>query len=80
MKMKKKDEDELYEGLAKAARNGHEDIVRLCKEWGATDFDWMMSSAAEGGHKDIVKLFKEWGATKFLIGRCQMLHTVDMKT
>ena len=29
---------------------GHIDIVKLCKEWGATKFDWAMENAAEGGH------------------------------
>ena len=51
--------------MTKAARNGHEDIVRLRKERGSTDFDWPMVSAAENEHEDIVKLCNEWGANKF---------------
>ena len=31
------------------------EIVELCKEWGATDFDAAMVAAAEGGHVEIVE-------------------------
>ena len=49
--------------LFNAARNGHIEIVKLCKEWGVTDFNWAMVCAAETGHIDIVKLCRQWGAT-----------------
>ena len=49
----------------KQLREGHVEIVKLCKEWGATDFNWAMSNAAREGHVEIVKLCKEWGATDF---------------
>ena len=51
--------------MLNAVRNGHESIVILCKEWGATDFDGAMARAVANGHESIVKLCKEWGATKF---------------
>ena len=46
------------------------DIVKLCGEWGATDFDEAMSYAAWKGHVEIVKLCKEWGATDFNSAMC----------
>ena len=48
-----------------AASDGRIDIVRLYKEWGATNFNEAMIHAARGGHIDIVWLYKEWGATNF---------------
>ena len=42
-----------------AAKGGHVEIVKLCKEWGATDFNWAMSKAAWEGHVEIAKLCKE---------------------
>ena len=48
-----------------AAEFGYVEIVKLCKEWGATDFDEPMDIAAFGGYVEIVKLCKEWGATYF---------------
>ena len=48
-----------------AAINGHLEIVKLCKEWGATDYDGAMWWAAINGHLEIVKLCKEWGATDY---------------
>jgi hypothetical protein len=60
------DRDEaLNEGLELAAAAGHEAIVRLCKDWGAVDFDVAMTTAARNGHESIVRLCKEWGATNF---------------
>ena len=46
--------------MAKAAKGGHVEIVKLCKEWGATDFNWAMSYAAKRGHVEIVKLCRGW--------------------
>ena len=48
-----------------AAKGGHVEIVKLCKEWGATDFNRVMKEAAWGGHVEIVKLCKEWGAVSY---------------
>ena len=45
-----------------AVINGHLGIVKLCKEWGATDYDGAMWWATINGHLEIVKLCKEWGA------------------
>ena len=42
--------------MSYAAWKGHVKIVKLCKEWGATDFNWAMSNAAWKGHVEIVKL------------------------
>ena len=55
----------VNDAMIKAAREGHIEIVKLHKEWGATYFDEAMREAAEGGHVEIVKLCKEWGATNF---------------
>ena len=41
------------------------EIVKLCAEWGATEFDSAMDEAAYFGHIEIVKLCKEWGAADF---------------
>ena len=43
----------------------HVEIVKLCKDWGATDFSGVMAIAASKGHIEIVKLGKDWGATDF---------------
>ena len=48
-----------------AALNGHIEIVKNCKERGATNYNATMYSAAENGHVEIVKLCKEWGATDY---------------
>lgn len=52
-------------GLISAARSGHIDVVRLCKEkYGASDVNRAMAEAASGGHEQIVRLCKEqYGAT-----------------
>ena len=37
----------LYDwGMKEAAKGGHVEIVKLCKEWGATDFNRVMEEAA----------------------------------
>ena len=47
----------LYDwAMSYAAKGGHVEIVKLCKEWGATDFNRAMSNAAWEGHVEIVKL------------------------
>ena len=46
--------------MRKAAWGGHIEIVKLCKEWGATKFKSAMRAAAWGGHIEIVKLCREW--------------------
>ena len=44
-----------------AAKNGHIELVRLCKEWGATNYDMAICRAAwNRGHYEIVKLCREW--------------------
>ena len=48
-----------------AAEKGHIEIVKLCKEWEAADFDEAIQPAACKGRIEIVKLCKEWGATNF---------------
>ena len=40
-------------------------MIKLCKKWGAIDFDLAMVNAAREGHIGMVKLCKEWGATEF---------------
>ena len=49
--------------MVKAAENGHIEIVKLCKEWGATNFNGAMILAAKNGHVEVMKLCKEWGVT-----------------
>jgi hypothetical protein len=51
--------------MEKAARNGHIEIVKQCKEWGARSFNVSMERAAAGGHIEIVILCKSWGADYF---------------
>ena len=43
----------------------HIEMIKLCKRWGAIDFDLAMVNAAREGHIGMVKLCKEWGATEF---------------
>jgi ankyrin repeat protein len=55
-----------------AARNGHEEVVKLLLEKGAdaeskSSYDWTpLSWAAENGHEAVVKLLFEKGAQKLL--------------
>ena len=42
------------------SENGHIEILKLCKEWGATDFNEAMENAGDNGHVEIVKLCREW--------------------
>ena len=47
--------------MAAAVEGGHVEIVKLCKEWGATNFNDAFESAEErGDHVEIVKLCREW--------------------
>ena len=58
--------DDVDDVMFLAASFGHIDIVKFCKEWGATDFDRAMTNAARRGHIDIVKLCKKWGGQQIL--------------
>ena len=51
--------------MCRAAFEGRIEIIKLCKERGATDFDDAMCEAADGGHVEIVKLCREYGAENF---------------
>lgn len=51
--------------MAKAAKEGHLDVVRQYKDLGATNYDEALLNAAKGGHLEIVRQCKEWGATDF---------------
>ena len=48
------------DAMCEAAFKGHVEIVKLCKEYGATDLDSSMWRAAKSGHIEIVKLFRGW--------------------
>ena len=48
-----------------AVWDGRIKMMRLCKKWGATDFNGAIWRAAWDGHIETVKLCKEWGATNF---------------
>ena len=46
--------------MAAAVEGGHVEIVKLCKEWGATNFnDAFESAEGRGDHVEIVKLCRE---------------------
>ena len=47
------------------AERGHENIVRLCHEWGVSDVDDVMAIAAFRGYIDIVQQCRERGASDF---------------
>ena len=51
---------EIESVMESAAKEGNIEIVRLCKEWGATDFDLAMRAAARKGNIEIVNLFRQW--------------------
>ena len=51
--------------MACAANSGYVEFVKLCKDWGATDFDGALAGAAMRGYVEIVELCREWGATDF---------------
>ena len=42
--------------MAWAADDGNENIVRVCREWEATDIEKTLIWATSGGHKDILRL------------------------
>ena len=46
--------------MPRAACVGRIDIVKLCEEWGATNFHEAMYEAALKGHIEIVKLCRGW--------------------
>ena len=58
--MNPKTVSELNHDMCQAAKSGHLEIVKVCKEWGATEFDCTMKEAAESGHFEIVKVCREW--------------------
>ena len=43
------------EAMSNAAMEGHLEVVKLCKEYGASDYDSAMSNAAWSGHVEVVK-------------------------
>ena len=49
--------------LRNAAYEGMEHLCILAKEWGALDFNGMLSLAKSGKHENICRLAREWGAT-----------------
>ena len=50
--------------MLEAASSEHIEIVKLCKIWGADDFDRALQEADSSGHADIVKLCEGWGAER----------------
>ena len=46
--------------VRRAACEGRIDVVKLCEEWGATNFHEAMYEAALKGHIEIVKLCRGW--------------------
>ena len=46
--------------LCNAALNGDIELVKNCKEQGATNFNKALKFAASNGHVEIVKLCKEY--------------------
>ena len=62
IKNKKINPSTLNDILTTAAENGRKGIMELCKDYGATDFNWAMRCAAFYGHKEIVELCKDWGS------------------
>lgn len=48
--------------LEQSAGAGDQDLCRLAKENGATDFDAMLRAAVMDGHRELCVLAREWGA------------------
>ena len=46
--------------MREAASEVHVEIIKPCKEWGATGFRSAMCCAASEGHIKIVKLCRDW--------------------
>ena len=74
------------------SNGGHENIIRLCHEWGATDIDKAMVCAACKSHKFIVRLCRDCGAHEIdwamayaaqegresTVGLCRNLGVIDV--
>ena len=60
---------DINQKMVCAAKTGNIEIVRLCKNQGATDFDNAMMSAVSAGYIEIIHLCKDWGATDIDIAR-----------
>jgi hypothetical protein len=61
---KSEDRDKsLNGGMIAAGKGGHESIVKLCKDWGVSNFNLAMACAAMGGHESMIKLCRDWGAS-----------------
>jgi len=58
----------VSEGMFAAAAFGHKELVELCMNHGASDWNWGMYGAAEGGHKELVDLFIKKGANEWNYG------------
>ena len=52
-------------GLTSAASGGHQNIVELMLEQGATNYNHAMSIAAYYGHESIVRLLLDHGASDY---------------
>ncbi len=52
--------------LNMAAREGHIEIMKLLKGWGARSWNWALMHAALGGQIECMKLLKSWGANRFV--------------
>ena len=58
-----------------AAKEGHIEIVKQCKEWACRKYNEAMYYAVLGGHMEIVKLLKQsqqmnplWAVVSYQIG------------
>ena len=65
--------------MIKAVEYGFIEIVKLCKEWGATNYDGVLLRAAFNGYIDIAKLCKEWGAKLFFAAIINATKMVTLK-
>lgn len=51
--------------MIEAATYGHANVVQMCKDWGADDYNRAMAYAAVENHTHIMELCKGWGATLY---------------
>ena len=55
--------DNIEYALSIASEYGQLEMMKLAKDWGASDFDGALYDASKGGQLEAMELAKDWGAS-----------------